>query len=426
MALNWQPLGVAPGEILLPREDVYLPAWAVVACDQFTSQPEYWQEAAMLVGDQPSTLHITLPEIYLSQARARLPGIVQTMGRYLKTGVLRPAVKKGFILTERSTGQGARVGLMALADMEAYDSVGGYQSLIRPTEETIASRVPPRMEIRGQAPLECPHVTLLMDDVMESVVEPVYARRDELPVLYDFDLQMGGGHLKGWAVEGESLLHGIHGALSALKARLPLNNPMLFAVGDGNHSLAAAKAHWEGVKERLGPAGAKGHPARYALVELENIHDDALSFQPIHRLITGAQGYEMMRDWTLYCHERGMDLSELPGENGEHVFRVKYGGNEVLAAVAGSPFPTAAGTLQVFLDEWLREHPKAAIDYIHGEDALDGLLEGRGDAVGFLTTGIEKGELIPKVMRFGPLPRKTFSLGEAREKRYYMECRRIL
>lgn len=417
----WQALGIAPADILLPREDVYLPAWAVVACDQFTSQPDYWEEAALQVGGQPSTLRLILPEVYLEDMANRLPGIYQAMGDYLRQGILETKVCEGFILTQRTTPAGERVGLIAAADLEAYDYRPGAQGMIRATEDTVPDRLPPRIAIRRGAALECPHVVCLMDDVMQSVIEPLYSQRESLPLLYDFPLMMGGGHLKGWAVTEPGLLAQTAQALAALKTRVPF----LFAVGDGNHSLAAAKALWEEIKPTLSPAQRETHPARYALVEIENIHDDALCFEPIHRLLTGVQGGELMNDWTLYCHHRGMDLSETPvTDEADHTFQVIYGGGEITAAVTHPQAPLPVGTLQAFLDDYLLRHPQAAIDYIHGEGALRSLCQSPG-TVGFLLPAMDKGQLFPTVIAQGALPRKTFSMGEAKEKRYYMECRKI-
>lgn len=418
---DWTGVGIAPADILLPSDGVYLPAWAVVACDQYTSQPEYWLSADARVTDKPSTLRIVLPEIHLKQAEERIPVINKTMHDYLNQGVLRTAVQGGFVLTERSTTSGDRIGLVVKVDLECYDYTPGSSSLIRATEGTILSRIPPRVAIRKDAPIETSHVMLLMDDVMHSVVEPIHAARKDLPMLYDFPLMMKGGHLRGWAVTDSEHLSMIYNALAVLKQR----SEPLFCVGDGNHSLATAKTIWDETKKTLSPSEQEVHPARYALVEIENIHDDALSFEPIHRLVKGVNPHALMQDWTIYCHDHGMDLSEAPSAPVEHSFRVVYSGTEADAVVSPPDGALPVGTLQNYLDDFLKRHAQAEIDYIHGEDALRTLCQ-EPNTIGFIVPGIDKSTLFPAVARDGALPRKTFSMGEAHEKRYYMECRKIV
>ncbi len=268
---------IHPGELLLPASGLHPTAWACIACDQYTSQPEYWREAAALVGSQPSTLKLILPEAELAQAATRVPEIHRTMREYLAGGVLQTGVKNGFILTERNTGSGSRVGLVALLDLETYDYHPSARTPVRATEGTILERIPPRLTIRRGAALETSHVLMLIDDPMRSVVEPLYKRRKSLVKLYDFPLMMGGGHLTGYAVDNPSDIQGVLDALEALRARL--RGDLLIAVGDGNHSLATAKAYWEEIKRTLPPEEQAEHPARFAMVELENIHDSALVFE---------------------------------------------------------------------------------------------------------------------------------------------------
>lgn len=421
----WDHVAIAPADILLPAAGTDLTAWAVVACDQYTSQPEYWQAVEKEVGDKPSTLHITLPEIYLAQSNERVPAIHQAMEEYLQKGILQEAVKGGFILTERTTLSGSRLGLVAAADLESYDFDAGSRSMIRATEGTILSRIPPRLFIRQGAALECPHVLLLLDDMQKTVVEPLCARREELPLLYDFPLMAGGGRLRGWAVTEPELLRGVYDALAVLKAKLPKDNPLLMAVGDGNHSLATARTHWLQLKKTLSPEEAARHPARYALVEVENIHDEALHFHPIHRVVFHADGDDLMRDWAEYCHARGMELGETIKQPDDQQIAVLYGGKEAAAVIRHPETSLAVGTLQKFLDDYLSRHKEAEIDYIHGEDAVRGLCRQK-DTVGFLVPGLDKPALLPAVRQDGALPRKTFSMGEANEKRFYMECRKIL
>jgi hypothetical protein len=425
MKMDWNNVAIAPADILLPDLGEDLSAWAVVACDQYTSQMEYWQEAEKVVGEKPSALRITLPEIYLSQSGERVPGIHKTMADYLQKGILREAVKGGFVLTERTTESGSRLGLVAAADLESYDFDLGSRSMVRATEGTILSRIPPRLAIRKGALLESTHVMLLLDDMGKTVIEPLYALRAELTLLYDFQLMLGGGRLRGWAVTEPDLLRDVYNALASLKAKLPRDNPLLMAVGDGNHSLATAKTHWQQVKSTLAPEEAENHPARYALVEVENIHDEALKFHPIHRVVFHADGDALMSEWAEYCKGRNMVLSDAPAGPCDQAVAVTYCGRERTAVISNPEASLAVGTLQKFLDEYLRRHNEAEIDYIHGDDALRSLCKHK-DTVGFLVPGFNKSALLPAVRFDGALPRKTFSMGEAHEKRYYMECRKIL
>ncbi len=422
---DWDAAAIAPADILLPGPEEDQTAWAVVACDQYTSQMEYWREVENIVGEKPSALRITLPEIYLAQSGERLPGIHEAMEDYLRKGILREKVKSGFVLTERTTESGSRLGLVAAADLESYDFDVGSRSMIRATEGTILSRIPPRLAVRKGAPLESTHVMLLMDDMEKTVIEPLYARRGELKTLYDFPLMLGGGHLRGWAVTEPTLLRGVYDAIISLKAKLPCDNQLLMAVGDGNHSLATAKTHWQQLKATLSPEEAENHPARYALVEVENIHDEALHFHPIHRVVFHADGDKLMQEWAAYCLDRSMSLNDTAAEPCDQAVAVIYGGRESAVFISNPETSLAVGTLQKFLDEYLRRHKGAEIDYIHGDDTVRSLCMQK-DTVGFLVPGLDKPALLPAVRKDGALPRKTFSMGEAHEKRYYMECRKIL
>ncbi len=399
-------------EILLPAPGVDPAKWAVVACDQFTSQPEYWAEAEATVGDAPSALRLILPEAWLGEGESRTPAIHRAMEDYLSEGVLRHAVADGFVLVERTTAAGVRPGLVVALDLDAYGYTAGHSGLIRATEGTVLERVPPRAKVRRGAPLELPHVMMLIDDPGMTVIEPLLARRDGLRPLYDFELMLGGGHLRGWAVEGEDTRR-VSAALDALLAR---SDGMLYAVGDGNHSLAAAKRCWEELAATLTPEEREAHPARYALVELVNLACPALVFEPIHRALFGVEPEALMaeyRDYLIGCgadEGEGDDLVAFDGAG--HTWRFK-----------STDHPLRR--LQDFLDGWLARHPEASIDYIHGEDALRRLVS-RPDALGIMPRALGKDELFAYIRRWGALPRKTFSMGEATEKRYYMEARRIL
>ena len=398
--------------ILLPRQGIDLTKWAVVACDQFTAQPEYWREAEALVGDAPSALRLILPEVWLSEGEARTPAIHQTMADYLAGGILAPAVEDGFVLVERDTPAGIRPGLVAALDLEAYDFRPGARSLIRATEGTVLERVPPRARIRAGAPVELPHVMMLIDDPGDTVIGPLFDRRERLRPLYDFGLMLGGGHLRGWAVEGEDL-PGVFRAVDALAGQA---EGLLYAVGDGNHSLAAAKRCWEQLREGLTPEQRQSHPARFALVELVNLATPALVFEPIHRALFGVQPEALMAEYRAYLAENGADEGA-----GDDLIAFDGAGNEWRFKSTEHPLRL----LQAFLDGYLACHPEASIDYIHGEDALRALVS-RPDTLGFMPRAFDKSGLFDFIRRFGVLPRKTFSMGEATDKRYYLEARKIL
>ncbi len=424
MTPNWDHVAIAPADILLPSPCCNLSAWAVVACDQYTSQPDYWESVETMVGDNPSALRITLPEIYLHESGARVPQIHQAMSAYLQDGTLHTAVKNGFILTERTTESGARLGLVAAVDLDSYDFNSDARSMVRATEGTILSRIPPRLAVRQGASLESPHVLLLLDDYQKTVIEPLYKRRNDLSKLYDFELMAGGGCLRGWAVTEPDLLQGVYESLEKLKQKLPADNPLLMAVGDGNHSLATAKAHWLNIKSGLTQKQAEKHPARYALVEIENIHDDALLFHPIHRVLFHADGEALLRDWTEYCNQKGMILVA-DAQHDNHSITMIYQNYEKIISIQNPESSLPVGTLQKYLDDYLIRHQNAEIDYIHGDETVLSLCK-QPDTVGFLVPGLEKSALLPAVRKDGALPRKTFSMGEAHEKRYYMECRQII
>ena len=421
--MTFEGVGLVPADMLLPAAHVRRESWACVACDQYTSQPEYWEEAARLAGDAPSCLKLVLPECYLSETAERTPRIHQQMAQYLATGDLTEQVTGGFILVERTTAAGPRLGLVGAIDLETYDFTG-KKCLVRPTEETITARLPARLAIRREAPLELSHVMLLLDDPLRTVLEPLYARRNTLPLLYDFELMQGGGHLRGWAVTADADLSALHQALISLRDSLG-PDPLLFAVGDGNHSLATAKARWNELKSTLSPEQQAAHPARYAMVEAVNIHDEALQFEPIHRVLTGVDARALLDDWRAYCLQRGMALTAgaAPQNEAQSVTMVSPAGEETLWITApDGPIPVA--TLQRYLDDFLSRHGEAEIDYIHGDDVLR-RLAGAPGAVGFLLPPLDKSAFFAAIDTLGILPRKTFSMGHAHEKRFYMECRAI-
>ena len=404
-------------DILLPRQDADFTKWAMVACDQYTSQIEYWIDADRFVGSAPSTLRLILPEAYLGKdgEADRVAAIHDAMERYLSDGVLTRAVENGFVLTERTTASGIRLGLVGKIDLECYDYTPGAATPIRATEETVADRIPPRMRIREGAPLELPHIMVLVDDPGMTLVEPVYAGREKLPVLYDTELFGNGGHIRGYAVAGADA--------RALEARLASaqekSGGFFLAMGDGNHSLAVAKACWEKLKPTLSPAERETHPARFALAELVNLHSPALLFKPIHRILTGCSPEELSRAFAAWLAPQGMGLE--PGE--DVIFFRDAERSAFRVTGAGDRLPV--GVLQPFLDAYLKAHPECGIDYIHGSQALTQLVSASGGC-GILLPPISKASLFPAIRAGGVLPRKTFSMGSAPEKRYYMECRKIL
>ena len=551
--------GLKPDDIYLPAEGIDLRRWAVVACDQYTSQPDYWRRVEAYVGARPSTLHIVQPEIDLERAGARIPAIHRAMREYLSNGTLMRAVRNGFTLTERTTASGARLGLVAAVDLEEYDFTPGSGAMIRATEGTIRERIPPRLRIREGAPLECPHVMLLLDDPARTVIEPLHARLRETAPLCDFELMENGGRLRVWGVEGDALAP-VSDALSALWEK---SDGFLYAVGDGNHSLATAKARWDALKPALSPGEAQTHPARYALAEIVNLHSPALAFEPIHRVLFGADMEDLVSAYRAHLASRGMKLTAVeplssrasgtkpvepsssraceaesaepssflasrtklaepssscaceakpaepssscacgakpaepssscacgtkpaepssfpasrtklaesssscacgmkpvepssscvcgakpaepsssraggtkpaepsssacgmtPTDEAELTF---VSGNARASYRVGNPEnPLPVAVLQPFLDEYLRSHPAARIDYVHGAAAVESLCQ-TPHTTGVLLPAIDKSALFPAVRQGGALPRKTFSMGEPDEKRYYMECRKIL
>jgi uncharacterized protein (DUF1015 family) len=445
--MDFSKVAIGIPEILLPGATVDLYRWAVVACDQFTSEPEYWKKAADIVGGAPSTLELVFPEVYLGKGndRERIERINRMIRVYLDRGILT-SVGPGMIYIERRTSRGnIRKGLIVAADLECYDYRRGSRSLIRATEGTVLERIPPRVQIREQALLELPHIMLLVDDPGMRVIEPLAEIRDEMPRLYDTDLMLGGGHLTGYRVAEPETLQRICREITALAQPDAFNRrygtsgkePLLFAAGDGNHSLATAKAVWEKLKQQPG-IDPENHPARYALVEIVNLHDPGLQFEPIHRILFGVNGERMLREmeaawvgcgFAIEWINRPETLADRLRENGAeprggHRFGFVTEKNTGIVKVAEPRHNLAVGTLQEFLDRWLKDHPEVEIDYVHGEAVLRELGAKPGN-IGFFLPPLAKDSLFKTVILDGVLPRKTFSMGEAEEKRYYMECRRI-
>lgn len=398
-------------DILLPKQ-VTIDKWAVVACDQFTSQPEYWRRVRTFVGDEPSTIHLVFPEAELeTEGQSKIKEINENMRRYVLEGIFEE-YKDSYIYVERTMKNGTiRKGVVGLIDLEEYSYKADAKTKIQATEKTVVERIPPRMEIRRDAELELPHVLLFCDDQEKQVIEPLESRKDYLKKMYDFDLMEDGGHIVGWLVDGEEA-EAFASRFSDYEAKMQNEKSLILAVGDGNHSLATAKACYEEYKEKNPELDWANHPARYALVELENIHDEAQEFEPIHRVVTNVDADKLLSELKeTISADRGIAIKYCIGAQEEEIYLRRDLGQ------------LAIGVLQNFLDDYL-ERNEGIIDYIHGEEVVRELSR-EEKSIGFLVPTIEKEQLFEGIARDGVLPRKTFSMGHAQEKRYYLECRRI-
>ncbi len=435
---NYPKIGLQSPEILLPSKDIDYTKWAVVACDQYTSQPDYWQSVEKIVNGSPSAYRLILPEAYLGtpQEDTHQKDIDPTMREYLAQGILYPV--NGFIFTERSVEGHLRRGLIAALDLEQYSFQKGSRSMIRATEGTIIERLPPRIKIRKTALLEIPHILVLIDDPEKTVIEPLAAHISEMEELYDFDLMQNGGHLKGYLVKNEKMEEAITSALDKLaepeslakRYRLTSNEaPFLYAVGDGNHSLATAKSIWEEIKTSV----PENHPARFALVELVNIHDSGIVFEPIHRLLKNTQldllaamqdhwkgGISIQKE-SDFAEMRQKVLSQ-PAERQQFGF---FNSDGLWTILLQNPrHSLTVGSVQDFLDQMRSRKGMGEIDYVHGDEIIRKLGCETGSA-GIYLPALQKSRLFEAVIKDGELPRKTFSMGEANEKRFYLECRKI-
>ena len=435
---NYPSIGIQIPDILLPNETIDLSKWSVIACDQFTSQPEYWDEVRKFVNQSPSTLNLILPEVYLGKPEKKsfVAGIQQSMRTYLEKNIITPT--EGMVLIERISNAGTRHGLLLALDLEKYSFEQDSSSIIRATEGTIVDRLPPRIRIRKNAILECPHILVLIDDPEKSIIEPLWKINTLHPKIYDFDLMLDSGHLKGYLVNDVTIEKKMVEAFEKFskskyfhkKYGLTKNEEvLLFAVGDGNHSLATAKAVWEKKKASL-PAD---HPLRYALVEIENIHDPGLFFEPIHRVIFGNKQNIIE---ALHNHYRKKININTCQSYKEMISKVKKSTSEKqiiglttsdyygIMSVDHPSSNLPVGTLQEFLDCFLSKGGADGIDYIHGTDSLLKISQ-KPDNFGFYLPAMDKNQLFRTVILDGALPRKTFSMGEAKDKRFYLECRII-
>ena len=398
-----------PADILIPA-GTDLEKWSVIACDQFSSEPDYWERVRSAVGECPSTLRLMIPEAYLEQMKTDevIGQIGANMERYLSGGIFR-TVHDAFIYVERTTTDGRlRRGLVGMVDLDAYDFSADTEAKIRASEQTILSRLPPRIKIREQAVLELPHIMTLIDDRGKTVIEPLAAETDRLEKLYDFDLMEGGGHITGFGVSGRDAE-----AVQRRMESLSRDAGAAMIVGDGNHSLAAAKGLWEKKKAVLSAAERENHPARYSLVEVNNVYDEAIDFEAIHRVA--------------FCVEPERLLAELKSipQGGARPFLIRCvwrGGAETIGLSAGS-IGEMIGILQTFLDTYTEQNG-GSVDYIHGEDSVRALSKKDG-CLGFILPAMKKSDFFATVTAGGVFPRKSFSIGHARDKRYYLECRKI-
>ena len=408
------------GDILIPKKNINMTKWSVVACDQYTSEPEYWNEVNNIVGNEPSTLNITLPEIYLegNDVDERIENINKNMVKMVNENIF-DEYKDSMIYLERTQSDGKiREGLMGIVDLEDYSYEKGSQTLIRATEKTVIERIPPRMKVRENALLELPHIMILIDDDKKDIIESLKNKVSDSDVVYDFDLMQKGGHIKGYLLNNE-----INNKLELLMDKINFENKydvhdkgvLLFAMGDGNHSLATAKACYEKLKGTMSKEEYLNNPARYALVELVNLHSSALEFEAIHRVVFDADKEDLLKNLYEYY-----DINE--DGNGQRFELVTNDGVKELY-ITNPKSNIAVGSIQIFLDDYLSNH-SGKIDYIHGEDTTKNLAS-KDNNIGFIFDPMAKEDLFKTVILDGALPRKTFSMGHSYDKRFYLEARKI-
>ncbi len=395
--------------IYIPKKGIDLTKYAVIACDQFTSQIDYWEKVKSLVGDNVSTYHMIFPEAYLGKVDEKkyIEGINNNINTYLNDGSLID-IGEYFILVERTTSFGIRrLGLVLSIDLEDYSYNLKDNAKIRASEATIVERIPPRLKIRKDAPLELPHTLLLYDDKNKQIIEKLYQNRTNLEKIYDFDLNMDGGHIRGYRVDN---VNEIIEQFEDLYAKN--NNGIMFVVGDGNHSLATAKAHWNIVKEHLSEKDRLNHPARFALVEVNNLYDDGIIFEPIHRIIFNASN----------------DFADklIQAMEGNYLSRVHLSSGFSLDLHIPKNGPEAYLMVQTYLDEYLKEHLESSIDFIHDEDQLIEVCEQNDKSVAIIMPSLTKDDIFTYLSLGRVLPRKSFSMGHASEKRYYFESKKII
>lgn len=447
-------IGIKFDDILLPKKNIDMKKWSVIACDQFTSEPEYWEEVKEITQKSPSTINLIFPEVFLEtetqdQKEERISNINNAMEMYSNKHEIFELHTTCAIYIDRKTSHvPSRKGLVLAVDLEKYDYSKGSQSLIRATEGTIIDRLPPRMKVRRNAILESPHIMLLIDDPERTVIEPLSQNTNRLEKVYDFDLMLNGGHISGYKISDKEIMDNITRALNSLasqelfEAKYGVGKEkgvLLFAAGDGNHSLATAKACWEEIKPSLTETEMETSPARYALVEIVNVHDAGLEFEPIHRVAFNIDHNLFFESLCKFYKSNGASCEITICENQDDMQnRMKASAQEAgkhsigyvikdqwgIITIYNPWLNLEVGTLQVFLDEYLKEKPKVVIDYIHGFESVT-KLGTKPNNIGFFLPSMNKNDLFKTVILDGALPRKTFSMGEATEKRYYIECRKI-
>ena len=412
-----------PADILLPK-NTDMNKWTVVACDQYTSEPEYWDEVYSEVGDCPSTLKLILPELYLEEpdVAQRIDKIHAEMNKYMADDIFEE-YKDAMIYVERVQSNGiVRAGIIGGIDLEEYSFEKGSTSQVRATEATVIERIPPRIKVRENAPLELPHIMILIDDEKNTVIEPLSEYKSQMKKLYDFNLMQGGGSISGYLVT-KAMQEKVMSALETLGDKDEFNKKynltdtpvLLFAMGDGNHSLATAKTFYENLKKENPDKDFSDHPARYALAEIVNLHSKALEFEAIHRIVKNLDIEKLI---SAMNEELG-----LTDEKTEQSFTYYYSGVEKTVFIKNTTSNLTVGSLQIFLDKYLKENG-GEIDYIHGTDAVKKLAD-KHNGIGFILPDMNKSELFPTVIKDGALPRKTFSMGHAADKRFYIESRKI-
>lgn len=400
-----------PAEILLPAYSAdaeRMSRWAVIACDQYTSEPDYWESCVNFIDGAPSAYDYILPEAYLGTEMEKSHG--EAIAANMKS--FDPSFMRtvnGLLYVERTLPDGTvRHGIVGAMDLEAYDYSVGSASAVRATEATILTRIPPRCKVRASAAIELPHILVLVDNM--DFIRAACAEKASLPTAYDFDLMGDGGHITGREITGEAL----ETMMARIAAYEEAHHGLVYAMGDGNHSLAAAKAHWENVKAETGDMN---HPARFALCELTALEDDSLVFHPIYRILKNCDPADVLAALSAVTEETS-------DEHAAQTVTVLAGAEKHVLTFTAPDHALTVGTLQNFLDRYHAAHPETECDYIHGEDSVARLSES-GGCVGFLMNGMDKSELFPYVEAHGTLPRKTFSMGEADSKRYYLEARKI-
>lgn len=411
--------------ILLPK-NIDISKWSVIACDQFTHDLSYWEDVKTIANGEKSAINLILPEVYLNSddCNQRIEDINATMKEYLNNDTFQE-FQDSFIYVERIQSDGKkRCGLVGKIDLEQYDYNKGSTSQVRATESTVIERIPPRLKVRKNASIELTHIMILIDDENKTVIEPLEYMKNSLKKLYDIDLMKNSGHIAGYLIHNSTIKNSINNALSNLldtiskKYNLPKDKTLLYAMGDGNHSLATAKEHYEQLKKENPNIDFSNHPSRFALVEIVNLHSDALEFEAIHRIVENVNVQDLLSKM-----EKTLGTSET-GTKDNQKFSYVTNGIEKELYIKNPLSNLTVGSIQTFLDDYLKSNG-GSIDYIHGKNVIFKLSK-KENSIGFILPDMLKSELFPTVIKDGSLPRKTFSMGHAEDKRFYIECRKIV